>query len=1172
MADDQSLLRDLIPLIPDSQPEPVVTVLRKRVQVGVEAPGTPCSWLNAPATYDWRCRAREHTNTACVKSDGIVATVHDALARQYPFDAHVVGYVLVGPDGQIWRNMPRINKGGLSWVNSLGFRLYATVLLSDYDNPKAPGSKDKLKWTPEMRAEMDELWGKSSLYAQAGRWFTTGGLHTIQPLTMMIEITPLAPGESITLVEKIIALRIWEAWREGIRVDERCNDWTRYIRAPHVIREDKDKPKYSTYAPGVLDTSRMAPVDPRPLVERVSEWVGFSRKDIQEHLVEGVKLGDILSRRMRVKPAKPTQSPKPPAERKAKDAALPAMDEADGEATASPEATAYTSDDVIDYDFDAEPPKEWAWWIEEVGAYIQRHPSGNRHYFYRDLSGALLHGPAKDGRLGPLAIPAVIEALARREGANDPAHHRTTAEDTLRRCVNDSLISGMPVFEKSFGSLARYVAFSLERGKHADDQSKMLSADAAYQQMKNLFNYGVEPGVLGCEVTCGGGKSQAFLDAAAEKAEEARRLVAASGAGSRPKIGKYKSAIGTNSNALAIQHYEALRAKGVSVARVFSPVSVPGPHEGLECHYGDYAKELANAGMSVPYELCNGRNTHPCPHRDTCAAYGGREGDENPIVMVGTQWMLSKLVGHVGKHGVIALDEMRSVVDHEELTHAQLSEVVDQNVTTKRYGATMGALAHALALALPTEPETPADAPRDLLDMVRTGAPRLPTMTLMNAANHAGLDPDEYAGEPAMLVIDAARLAFEPKNEANAPTPTHANTSCPVRERVMMMAEHHQPTRERIISVSKTFNTLWKLLEQTPDVRVNTDGTPVAGVPVCWVRRDEATGEGSRLATTRVYPPLFNLLRSSTQSRLVILDASMESHKPVIEALTPAVRYETFDVADGAEVRRSIVLVKASRKAMRDEHGQWVASKVAERLKYAIKILERTPWARVAGLATYKPLAMLLRHALGEAVAGPDLDQACLDPIAREAFCAEIRKTLKSWPGEWRIGHYGAMRGLNHWKEVDATVTLGDDRPNVDAVARIAAYVGTDAEKMSAAHTRAEGEQVHGRGRAPRRTRPLIEIHVGEHLPGGAHWKLRSVEVFGPQDFGVVTAGTRQESMALVESAVAAVGGTQAELARRLGGVSREAVRMWMNGMRVPSEENTSKLLEIVTKFAKKTP
>jgi len=104
---------------------------------------------------------------------------------------------------------------------------------------------------------------------------------------------------------------------------------------------------------------------------------------------------------------------------------------------------------------------------------------------------------------------------------------------------------------------------------------------------------------------------------------------------------------------------------------------------------------------------------------------------------------------------------------------------------------------------------------------------------------------------------------------------------------------------------------------------------------------------------------------------------------------------------------------------------------------------------------------------------------------------------LRSWPGELRLAHYGAVRGLNDFADVDSLITLGDPWPNLGDVRNDVAFLGLEEswEARLEDLCRAELEQAHGRLRTIHRTRPGRALHVGNVLPSGLGWGSGQIEI-----------------------------------------------------------------------------
>ena len=130
---------------------------------------------------------------------------------------------------------------------------------------------------------------------------------------------------------------------------------------------------------------------------------------------------------------------------------------------------------------------------------------------------------------------------------------------------------------------------------------------------------------------------------------------------------------------------------------------------------------------------------------------------------------------------------------------------------------------------------------------------------------------------------------------------------------------------------------------------------------------------------------------------------------------------------------------------------------------------------------------------------------------------------------EW--AHYGAVRGVDRWRDVDAVLEVGTPWPDAGAIAQVCAaagLVGADRD-VGVNMARGELEQVCGRGRAPRRTRELRVVVVASVPPlrADARWQVREL-ARGPERRAV----TVPEGVS--HAAAAAAAGVSVSTIRRL--------------------------------------
>lgn len=232
-------------------PMALVAVAPRRAAYGVEAPGTRKKIRGSldTWTFDWREPPGSEENTARIRAPYVPTHLEDALARTYPTDAHLVSYVVQGPDGHPLERQPRVNKSSLDWFDAQGYTLRVDVLIADVDNP------DHVNWTPKLRENFDQLWSDSPpVLETTGVYLTRGGYRLIQPLD-----EPLSVAE----VEGYLLSWLGELQAAGIPADDRCKDWTRLMRLPNVRRDRQP------YVSPFVDLSRLAPRLIKPITRSV---------------------------------------------------------------------------------------------------------------------------------------------------------------------------------------------------------------------------------------------------------------------------------------------------------------------------------------------------------------------------------------------------------------------------------------------------------------------------------------------------------------------------------------------------------------------------------------------------------------------------------------------------------------------------------------------------------------------------------------------------------------------------------------------------------------------------------------------------------------------------------------------------------------------------------------
>lgn len=317
-----------------------------------------------------------------------------------------------------------------------------------------------------------------------------------------------------------------------------------------------------------------------------------------------------------------------------------------------------------------------------------------------------------------------------------------------------------------------------------------------------------------------------------------------------------------------------------------------------------------------------------------------------------------------------------------------------------------------------------------------------------------------------------------------------------VQRQYVAEARGHLPTARRIGDASAVIVQLHWALTQ-------------AGVNATRVER-YGSGE-QELRLTGLQRPLAAALRRDGKTVVMAADAHLYAAQ-YAALLGYEVTPEVFTAPDGCAVRRVLLQMRAATRT------QWIhrGNKPARVLQQALAIA-REAGPKVA-IVTYKALVPWVR---------------------------------KAAPGV-ELGHYGALRGLNHWKGHDALITLGDPWRPPDVCDRI----GVDPEDAA----RAELEQAHGRLRVVHRKRPCTMVHVGALVPLG--WK-RPVEVVEPARGRPRRPAVDIEAL---KAMVASLGGQRA--AGRALERDHKTISKWLKGKATPAPQVLEQLRSLAASAA----
>jgi hypothetical protein len=287
------------------------------------------------------------------------------------------------------------------------------------------------------------------------------------------------------------------------------------------------------------------------------------------------------------------------------------------------------------------------------------------------------------------------------------------------------------------------------------------------------------------------------------------------------------------------------------------------------------------------------------------------------------------------------------------------------------------------------------------------------------------------------------------------------------------------------------------------------------------------------------------------EGAVVVTDANADLHLPLMAKVvgyTPPLHQ--FAAVDGAPIARTLLRCgTATRKGWLRGGKLVLDGSLVTAVRAALEWAREDANARKIGLITMHVVELAIAAALrpkdetvekawksaGQSQEALDQARSLLGPL------------LRGWPGEIRLAHYGAVRGLNDMADVDCLITLGDPWPNLGEVRNDVAFLKLEEswEKRLEALCRAELQQAHGRLRTVHRTRPGRALHIGNVLPGGTGWsgavEVRRLDGGRPQTHSTTDPA---EVQALVEAA----GGTSS--AADQVGCSMRSLQLYQAGRR----------------------
>lgn len=756
----------------------------------------------------------------------------------------------------------------------------------------------------------------------------------------------------------------------------------------------------------------------------------------------------------------------------------------------------------------AELPAAWVDKVAPIAAAVAATP-GSRHAISLALAGTLL-----GRRAPPEYVPAIVEACALAWGSTTVDTKRKNAENTVDKWARGSAVAGAAWLKENAPAVLEAVdaATCVAPAPVANETpSNVEPLDVALERLRGVLR-SAPSGVTLVKAQCGLGKTVAAMQVAAERSKVAHRT-----AGDHVRAPLHsKTAIVVPTTLLAQQVARDIAAAGVDVVRYFGVLSVLGADGRPVCQYHEAGRALAAGGQSIPWELCEGRGKERCDRADTCPAYGGREGPEASRVAVGCHAMLSELEGWCGKTGLLVIDEPPEALETEILRVDEIQKAIGQlSRFEPRYAAAMAPALDLVAAWLP-----------GALDYVG------PLATAPGTFSRPDLEDVAFEATGAQGWIEAARSAFEPD---------HKGSRAPALKRNEFVVSRKNPHLAKILGeASRVVGAIWRALNVDGAVvrvegrGVDADGKPKPALVVVWPNPQLTSA----------------LLRDGAT---ILLDAAADLHAPVVKKIVGYVPpLHTFAAADGAPIERTLALDTGATRAGWLPRGQLDAERGAAAIRRVVDWALEAPCPGGLGIITFLPMELALRAARGEDVTAAWTKSGHQLGVLDEARRVIVPELSRLGGLRLELGHYGAMRGLDGWKELDALVTLGDPWPNIGDVQHEVDYLGLGVgwQERVEAKCRAELEQAQGRLRTVHRSRPGRQLHVGHVVPGGwPTWATRAKRRASegrPANAATVTSTELGDLVALA--------GGPSEAARRLGIGRRSLARYVMGVINAPAD------------------
>lgn len=686
--------------------------------------------------------------------------------------------------------------------------------------------------------------------------------------------------------------------------------------------------------------------------------------------------------------------------------------------------------------------------VEALAPAMQTH-TGTReqHEIHVRLSGAFAHlGFPRD------SIDSFVRSLCAATGDHEIGKRLSDWHGTYALVEENEPVRALPALTRDFANVAEALRNAIALHKRAEEFraeldrrgiAEEIAASDAVEEIRRVYR-DASVGISLLRITEGTGKTRAVADVMRERSPVS---------------------LSTARHDVAREVFTRAGDAGVPIVHRRGVLSVLQPDGSPACRFHAQAKQLASAGQNVVTTLCLGigagvENTNePCEHQATCAAFREQRAERNTAekqpanAFVSVHECIDEAAAFANG-GLHVVDEDTELVQSITLNVDDLTQLAKNAVRFKRSDRldTLQQFASFLSASLPQQP-----VGTSLRTLAETFAARLEIDAITDLTHkrivRASVEGDTYTFR--------ARTQF-------APTMKRSTRDAVLRKR------NDAP---EIISASRTFDVLARALAGALYDRCNPEAQPHGLRAKGWVLFDEKHS----------FPGLRVVLSTEALSQAIArpcatVFADATASAEVLRAMLPDTEITVRDlrVRDGAEITRTLLYCdRSSRKAWipKDADTQWEHGLVRY-LTEAVRVAG-VPDHGLLGLITWKRLACEIRAA--HDAWRTDRSEHPLAGLFAELETRAI--TLE-------IGHYGALRGSDAWKECDSLVILGTPRPNLGAAYAIADAIDVDRDTFYRHAIEAELSQACGRLRTPWREKRGHIVVVADTLP--LSWDARA--------------------------------------------------------------------------------